>query len=165
MTRLENHLQEIKSRITAYFDCEGEKNLGDYFWDLVAVSHRNTQRYFLQKHWVIDDYRISEIHLYKIIPGKVSNKEWKRFKEGFQRAISAMVKPGIQQMETLIYGIIISERLPDERIAREIRRFQERKNFLLGLKGWSIARTALVALDENQVIIRRSLKQLKNLIK
>jgi len=165
MNRLENHLQEIKARITAYFDCEGEKKIGDYSWDLLAVSHRDTQRYFLEKHWVIDKYRTSEIHLYKIIPGKPSDKEWNGFKEGLRRAASELVKPEIYQMETLIYGIIISGHLPDEQIVHQIRRFGERKNFLLGIKGWSIMRTALVAVDENQIVVRKSLKQLRNLIK
>jgi len=165
MTRLEDHLQEIKSRLTAYFDYEGGKKIGGYFWDLVAVSHRKAQRYFLQKHWVIDDYRISEIHLYKIIPGQVSNREWGAFKEALLRAASELVTPGLHQMETRVYGIILTEQLPEERFAREIKHFRKRKNFLLGIKGWSITQTALVALDGNRVVVRKSLKQLKNLIK
>ena len=37
MTDLEKHLQEIKSRIAAYFDCEGAKTIGACFWDLTAL--------------------------------------------------------------------------------------------------------------------------------
>ncbi|NOY78052.1 MAG: hypothetical protein GXO76_09315 [Calditrichaeota bacterium] len=165
MTRLENHLQKIKSRLTAYFDCEEKKRVGNYFWDLVAVSHRDTQRFFLQKHWVIDDYRVSEIHLYKIIPGKLSDREWGAFKEALLQAALERVTPGFHQMETLVYGIILTGQLPEEQLIREIRTFRKRKNFLLGIKGWLILQTALVVPDANQVVVRKSLKHVENLIK
>lgn len=165
MTRLENHLQEIKSRLTAYFDCMGKKTIADYSWNLVAVSHRDMRRFFLEKQWVIDHYRMSEVHLYKIIPGQVSDADWGIFKKALLQASFELISPGFHQMETLVYGILLTGQLPQDSIVREIRQFRKRKNFLLGIKGWMIVQTALVALDENQVVAGKSLKHLKNLIR
>ena len=164
MTELENHLEEIKSRITAYFDCEGARTFGNVRWDMVAVSHRDMQRYFLESHWVVDKYRTSEWHFYKLIPGRPTENEIRELAHGLEKALDELVSPGFHQMETHLIGIILTHRLPPAESVRRIETFRKRRNFWLGLKGWAILEMALVAIDDRQLVLRKSLRGLRDLL-
>ncbi len=165
MTELENHLEEIKSRITTYFDCEGARTIGGVRWDMVAVSHRDMQRYFLERHWVVDKYRTSEWHFYKLIPARLTEEQIAELEQALEKAWRELVTPGFHQMETRLIGVILTSHMPSAESQRRIWKFRKRHNFWLGLKGWVILEMALVAVDDRQVVPRKSLRGLQDLLK
>ncbi len=164
MTDLENRLEEIKAKITAYFDCEGARTVGGVFWDLVAVSHREMQRYFLERHRVVDKYRISEWHFYKLIPGRPTLDQIQAVQRGLENAVEEVVRPGFQQMETQLIGVVVTHHLPDEPVAASIKKYRKRRQFWLGLKGWVILQMALTAVSDEKIVLRKSLKSFRSLL-
>ncbi len=164
MTELENHLEKIKSRITATFDCEEAKLIGRVRWNLVAVSHRDMRRYVLERHWVVDKYRTSEWHLYKLLPGPLTPSTIAEIKLGLEHALGEIISPSFHQMETHLIGILLTNQLPAEELQQEIRKFRRRRSFLFGLKGWAILELALVSLSEKQVVTPKSLRSLRKVL-
>jgi len=159
-----DYLEIIKDRLSTYYDVKGNHSLLNIQFDLYGYFNVRSEKFLATRKLTIYDYENNEHVLMKYYPS-ITKEILNNFIEKLKKSIETLVNPNDEHMSTTITGVIVVDKINEEKIIKEIKEFKYQKGFLFGLKGWADIIIVLVVLEDEKVIASKRGKKVISLYK
>lgn len=120
-------------------------------------------RTLLTKDRIVDKYRCDEYCFIDSV-SELTEEKLSTFKEYLKQGTVDLVEANKEHKSTYITGILVVDRIENEKIKKSIRKFTYSKYYKFSFNGWSEVRLAVVEIGDKQIYNNKACNELvKNL--
>ncbi len=153
-----DYKENIKDRLSRYFNVEEKYTYSNEEFDLFAVSNVRNERYMASKKLTIYAFENDQYCFMKHYK-ELSRKELEEIIGILKNSIKDYIDPHHEHMSSTITGILVVDELKEDDLIKNIQRFNYQKSFAFGLKGWADVGLVLVDLNKGEVITSKKAKK------
>lgn len=156
----EECLERLLDSYSAYFDIVRDVKAEEITFDAAAAFHSRSERYVLVKKAQIWAAEMNEYVYFSVVDTLDLETFIKLYKKALSNGLE-QIKPHKEHMYSYVTLIVLTDNVTEE-AAKEIRRVNYHKNYLLSFHGWMEFHTAVIQCSTGDII---SNKQGKALVK
>lgn len=150
--------ENIKGRLSRYFNLEEKYTYSNKVFDLFAVSNVRNEKYMASKKLTIYAFENDQYFFMKYYK-ELKKDEFEEIVELLKNSIMDYVDPHHEHMSSTITGVLVVDELKEEDLIKSIQRFNYQKSFAFGLKGWADVGLVLVELKKGEVFKSKKVKK------
>lgn len=154
------YLEKINNKLRRHFDIERDFLYKDIKIDLFAKYFLRNEKYFATKKVSIYAFENNEYCFIKYFD-QLNDEKIQNFIEYLKFAVDDFITPNSEHMSSVITGVIVTDKEFDRDITNVVEKFKFHKSFAFGFKGWVDIRLILVNLGNNEIIINKKGKEVK----
>ena len=155
---LTEYLENIQLKLQGNFDLERDYIINEFEYDLYARYNLRNERYIFTKKAKIYAIENNEYSLIKFYDD-LNQCSIKEYTDALIRSIDKLINPNSDHMSSIITGVIVLNKMPNNEIIDMIKRFKYQKGFAFGFKGWVDIRLLLVSLNEEFIVSNKKGKE------
>lgn len=152
------YLCKLSDRLSSFFDISSPCSLSDCQFDMKAVYRERDSRYMLLKSAEIYAVKSYEYIFYKRIYENFGQEHIDIINKILRKDIHSIVELSDEHMSSVVTFIFSSDKNPDEKVIKAIKKFNFHKSFMFGLKGWANCKLMVVNSLTNDIYTNKLAK-------
>ncbi|WP_432666806.1 hypothetical protein R9X47_10615 [Wukongibacter baidiensis] len=153
-----DYKENIKDRLSRYFNIEEKYTYSNKEFDLFAVSNVRNEKYMASKKLTIYAFENDQYCFMKHFK-ELSKDDLEEIIKILKDSIMDYVDPHHEHMSSTITGILVVDELKEDNLIKSIQKFKYQKSFAFGLKGWADVGLILVDLKKGEVFTSQKAKK------